>query len=183
MALYLAIIPVCRVFGVMLAFFALLGVHMGVIDTVANSVLIKIHGKKVSQSFIAYSRDWTFKNHYQFTIRTVCVKLNWRLLVLLPEIHFRALEVCGHVWRGKTWRRGIEIKHIVSSKIPFGFSFPLPNFLIYMLPKVFSMLWAMERTHFTVYLLNWFVKEEGNWMDLDDFLPFGNSVHFVLLVI
>ena len=48
-AIYLAIIPVCRVFGVMLAFFALLGVHMGVIDTVANSVLIKIHGKKVGQ--------------------------------------------------------------------------------------------------------------------------------------
>lgn len=48
-AIYLAIIPVCHVFGVMLAFFALLGVHMGVIDTVANSVLIKIHGKKVGQ--------------------------------------------------------------------------------------------------------------------------------------
>jgi len=47
-AIYLAIIPVCHVFGVMLAFFALLGVHMGVIDTVANSVLIKIHGKKVA---------------------------------------------------------------------------------------------------------------------------------------
>ena len=49
-AIYLAVIPVCHVFGVMLAFFALLGVHMGVIDTVANSVLIKIHGKKVGTS-------------------------------------------------------------------------------------------------------------------------------------
>jgi len=47
-AIYLAVIPVCHVFGIMLAFFALLGVHMGVIDTVANSVLIKIHGKKVA---------------------------------------------------------------------------------------------------------------------------------------
>ena len=46
-AVYLAIIPVCHVFGIMLAFFALLGVHMGIIDTVANSILIKIHGKKV----------------------------------------------------------------------------------------------------------------------------------------
>lgn len=48
-AIYLAVIPVCHVFGIMLAFFALLGVHMGVIDTVANSVLIKIHGKKVGR--------------------------------------------------------------------------------------------------------------------------------------
>ncbi|CAH3171328.1 unnamed protein product [Porites evermanni] len=47
-AVYLAIIPVCHVFGIMLAFFALLGVHMGIIDTVANSILIKIHGKKVA---------------------------------------------------------------------------------------------------------------------------------------
>lgn len=47
-AIYLAVIPVCHVFGIMLVFFALLGVHMGVIDTVANSVLIKIHGKKVA---------------------------------------------------------------------------------------------------------------------------------------
>lgn len=47
-AIYLAVIPVCHVFGVMLAFFAMLGVHMGVIDTVSNSVLIKIHGKKVA---------------------------------------------------------------------------------------------------------------------------------------
>ena len=46
-AVYLAIIPVCHVFGIMLVFFALLGVHMGIIDTVANSILIKIHGKKV----------------------------------------------------------------------------------------------------------------------------------------
>lgn len=49
-AIYLAVIPVCHVFGVMLAFFALLGVHMGVIDTVSNSVLIKIHGKKVGMA-------------------------------------------------------------------------------------------------------------------------------------
>ena len=48
-AIYLAVIPVCHVFGIMLVFFALLGVHMGVIDTVANSVLIKIHGKKVGK--------------------------------------------------------------------------------------------------------------------------------------
>lgn len=47
-AIYLAVIPICHVFSVMLMFFALLGVHMGVIDTVANSLLIKIHGKKVS---------------------------------------------------------------------------------------------------------------------------------------
>lgn len=47
-AIYLAVIPICHLFSVMLTFFALLGVHMGVIDTVANSMLIKIHGKKVS---------------------------------------------------------------------------------------------------------------------------------------
>ena len=48
-AINLDVIPVCHVFGIMLVFFALLGVHMGVIDTVANSVLIKIHGKKVGK--------------------------------------------------------------------------------------------------------------------------------------
>lgn len=47
-AIYLAVIPICHLFSVMLTFFALLGVHMGVIDTVANSMLIKIHGKKVA---------------------------------------------------------------------------------------------------------------------------------------
>ena len=57
-AVYLAIIPVCHVFGIMLAFFALLGVHMGIIDTVANSILIKIHGKKVRVFYGAYSLTW-----------------------------------------------------------------------------------------------------------------------------
>ena len=58
-AVYLAIIPVCHVFGIMLAFFALLGVHMGIIDTVANSILIKIHGKKVRVlMYGAYSLTW-----------------------------------------------------------------------------------------------------------------------------
>lgn len=56
-AIYLAVIPVCHVFGIMLAFFSLLGVHMGVIDTVANSVLIKIHGKKVGHGTFLLSTN------------------------------------------------------------------------------------------------------------------------------
>lgn len=69
-AIYLAVIPVCHVFGVMLAFFALLGVHMGVIDTVANSVLIKIHGKKVG---IQHSENYLSREvgiHFLLTVST-----------------------------------------------------------------------------------------------------------------
>ncbi|XP_032217766.1 major facilitator superfamily domain-containing protein 4A [Nematostella vectensis] len=47
-AISLTVIPLCSQFQLMLSVFAFLGVNMGIIDTVANSVLIKIHGRKVA---------------------------------------------------------------------------------------------------------------------------------------
>ncbi|EDO45309.1 predicted protein, partial [Nematostella vectensis] len=47
----LTVIPLCSQFQLMLSVFAFLGVNMGIIDTVANSVLIKIHGRKALHFF------------------------------------------------------------------------------------------------------------------------------------
>ena len=64
-AICLAVIPVCSIFSLMLAFFALLGVNMGIIDTVANSVLIKLHAKKVAPRLqVCRSRFHLFVTHH-----------------------------------------------------------------------------------------------------------------------
>jgi hypothetical protein len=48
----LAFIPVWSNYYVMLVTVGLLGVNMGMIDTVANVNLIKIHGREVSRTWI-----------------------------------------------------------------------------------------------------------------------------------